>query len=137
MKLILCIDDQPDRYDELVSLCSRIGVLVVVADRPEHVRHYLERHTEGVELVGILLDHDMPIRAGTEFVEDIANHRDETTVIAVSGNVVGRERLVWELKDRPWMCWFEIPVTEFECEKRWLRALDIEIPEPRAGEIPA
>jgi hypothetical protein len=88
--MILAIDDDEDRYDELKRLLAGTNVELVIACCPESVKQHLSR----AELRGILLDYDLDICCdkhkdlkGSDYISDVIQAR--VPVVVVSANRTG------------------------------------------------
>ncbi len=57
--IVLCIDDSPIRYRWLAEYLKARNIIVICVDRPSAVELYLEAYRG--QIVGICLDHDMPV----------------------------------------------------------------------------
>lgn len=109
-KIILCIDDMPQRY---TNLAFRLGaadkpITVVVTCRMEDVRFYTENKC--YEIIGVCLDHDMPFQDGMYFA--IHYLREHNWPVAItSANPFGAEDIFKELDYCDTPC-KKIPVTD-------------------------
>lgn len=94
LDMILAIDDDEDRYDELKRLLAGTNVELVIACCPEMVKQHLSR----AELRGILLDYDLDFCCdkhknlkGSDYVGDLI--QAGVPVVVVSANRTGGHQL--------------------------------------------
>jgi len=84
-EILLCLDDHPERYRGL----RLANVVFAVTHNPEDYAYYVGQHRDGlIKLVGVLLDHDMPLCDGQEFARKIREDL-HVPVVLTSGNVAG------------------------------------------------
>ena len=102
---ILCIDDQPIRYESI----DRDDVAIVTTCRMEDYRFQINRHKAGkIKIIGVMLDHDMPFQNGAWFAERIREDL-HVPVALTSNNRSGRDRMFDILAD------YEVPVVHADC----------------------
>jgi len=103
MQVILCVDDQPKRYEALVAICHMDhGIRVVVTDNADAIRQFFEFPVQGDEVIGVCLDHDMPQLSAFYVVEEFLGPRN-IPVVVTSNNYSGANKLAAALND------FEVP----------------------------
>lgn len=107
MKALLCIDDDPVRYDKLVL---PPGWVVLVTCRWEDYRFYRDRHLDNdlfpeFRIGGICLDHDMPFQNGQWFAHRVREDF-HVPVFLVSMNTPGRAAM------REILAEYEVPVLD-------------------------
>lgn len=90
IKIILCVDDTPVRYNRLAALAAERGFVVVVTCRFEDVKFYLDN--DCYDPIGVCLDHDMPNYDGTSFAREFFMERNIPVVIS-SHNPGGSEKI--------------------------------------------
>jgi DNA-binding response OmpR family regulator len=105
-KIILCIDDSPERYGNLAKFVSHRGITVIVTCRMEEVIFYTDSDcSDCYEIIGVCLDHDMPFQDGMYFA---INHlREKSWPVAITSmNPSGAENMFQELSS------YETPCTK-------------------------
>lgn len=102
--IILCIDDDPGRYNQLAK---REDITCVVTCRLEEVNWYLELYAK--RLLGICLDHDMPFQNGMYFTQHVLFELMHPVLI-VSHNSVEVPKMADVLME--WCVPFEISAAE-------------------------
>lgn len=90
MRYILCIDDEPSRYDRLARSVPN-DVVVLVTCRLEEVKFYL--YTYRADIIGVCLDHDMPFADGQYFASHVLNELS-IPVAVVSQNPMGAAKII-------------------------------------------
>jgi hypothetical protein len=105
--LVLCIDDDGDRYERFVPLCREREWLPLITDEPAAAGLYLREY--GDRIVGVCLDHDMRERNGVWFARSLLAERSFPVAI-VSANVVGAENIARVLTDYGVM-WLKAPAS--------------------------
>lgn len=78
--IILCIDDEPDRYHSL-SDSFKDGI-VLVTDCPATFEFYLGHYRS--RILGICLDHDMRFKPGTWFANRLINESFPVAITSVN-----------------------------------------------------
>lgn len=68
MKIILCIDDSPDRYHTFILRARVRDCFCIISHDPYTVGQALDVYRH--DIVGVCLDHDMPIQNGKFFVNN-------------------------------------------------------------------
>lgn len=68
MKIILCIDDSPERYDTFIVRARARDCICIISHDPYTVHQALDVYRD--DIIGICLDHDMPIQNGMFFVNN-------------------------------------------------------------------
>lgn len=86
--IILCIDDDPKRYEWIIKTNSDWTILVTC--RLEEVEFYL--HFYKNRIWGVCLDHDMPGPNGQYFAQHVLNEYSFPVVI-VSNNIPGANKI--------------------------------------------
>lgn len=94
MKL-LCIDDEPIRFEKLIGFCD-----CFVTDRPEVVSFYLNSY----DFDAVLLDHDMPLWTGVEVARLHLIERG-IPVVVHSANEAGAENIMRLLEEYAVPCY--------------------------------
>lgn len=93
MKAILVIDDSPLRYQTFMRIAGHMGILLVITENPEYIEMFLDnKNIEGLELIGICLDHDMPGRNAVKIAEELLGEFNLPVAI-VSNNTLGAAKL--------------------------------------------
>lgn len=96
--MILCIDDDPIRYEKLVKATD---YQVVVTCRQVDVRFYLNNY--GDKIIGICLDHDMPFENGMWYADLLTAY--SIPIVIVSHNPDAARAMAFKLDD------FDVPQT--------------------------
>ena len=96
MRVLLCVDDEPIRYEKLASKLKSLDILLVVTHIPRHVDFYIEHYR--YEIIAVCLDHDMPINDGVEFANRVFCELG-FKVLIVSGNPEGAKNIKKVLDD--------------------------------------
>ena len=104
-KIILCIDDMPIRYRDI--RCD--WAVLVTTCRMEDYIFQVQRHTAGlIQIVGVMLDHDMPFQDGVWFAGKIREDL-HVPVALTSNNRNGRDHMFALLEE------YEVPVIHCDC----------------------
>ena len=103
MKRILCIDDEPCRYDRFYPMALHRGLDVVISHDPTLLQLYFAHPLPGSELVGVCLDHDMPLADGHALARSFLIERG-VPVAVVSTNEAGRNRIARLLEEYDTPC---------------------------------
>lgn len=82
-KVIICIDDAPDRYLKL----SVDGCFILVVETLD--QYYFYTSNKNLKVVGFCLDFDMPKTQGNVYAEKIAIEFPDNPVVITSLNVHG------------------------------------------------
>lgn len=98
VQIILCIDDQPARFERMYRRCAAHSIQVVVTDNPEFIRMVLGCKDPAAIVVGICLDHDMPGRDASQICHDLLS-TVRTPIAVVSANTLGAQKLAHILSE--------------------------------------
>ena len=118
---LLCIDDEPIRFNKLASAAD-----CFVTDRPEVVEFYLNAY----DFDAVLLDHDMPLWTGVEVARLHLIERG-IPVIVHSANNVGADNIMLLLEEYAVPC-YRLNVLETNWEAR-LHNVILQLAMPRGG----
>lgn len=91
-RVILCIDDSPIRFGIMYRMAAQRGVQLIVTEDPEFISMVLLRPVDGVQIVGVCLDHDMPGRDASRIARDSLCEKS-FPVAVVSSNRDGADKL--------------------------------------------
>jgi CheY-like chemotaxis protein len=116
--LILCIDNEPGRFDHFTHIIEK--------NHPE-IRWIIGCHPLDMETLlekadAILLDHDMPFRNGVDWAKHIAASnikRIPIVIVSTTSNTTARETMEEILKGAGFKV-IRIPADHQNCEVEWL-----------------
>ncbi len=91
--VVLCIDDSPPRYNQLMKSLWQRNIVTIVCCTLEEVNFYLDGP---YNILGVCLDHDMPV-VGTYFARHIIP--DCYPLAITSVNTVGADNIIAILEE--------------------------------------
>lgn len=114
MKVLLCIDDDPARYQHLSRKLARHEIVVAVVQNPDAADILLDSG----KVVAVMLDRDMPEWTGEHYAREVLGPRNVPVCVS-SANHAGAKAISTILTE------FAVPytvisVTETAADERWL-----------------
>jgi hypothetical protein len=118
-QILLCIDDQPERFFSLRERISKIdsNIVVVITCRIDDFFWYLNGPDK---IIGVCLDHDMPYRDGTFFAEQLGEYSYPVAIVSQnpSGTFMIQSILnEWSVSNRvttcSWKDWEDLALEHF------------------------
>ena len=95
-KSILCIDDEPIRYNALAFQAEQKDIQILLAQTIAQAKFYLDRPHQ---IIGICLDHDMPEANGLHYAEHIIEN-PTIPIVITSLNTDGARRIGYILDNK-------------------------------------
>lgn len=114
MKVLLCIDDDPARYQHLSRKLARHEIVVAVVQNPDAAEILLDSG----KVVAVMLDRDMPEWTGEHYAREVLGPRNVPVCVTSANHPAATiiAEILWRF-DVPYTV---ISVTEMAADERWL-----------------